>query len=207
MDSSFLTLVNVSLGLYTTISFFKMMIQFGLSNHPARFTAQLIVLCVCAYFVGLSLTDLGFIGPLHWMQWRAVPVVAGSLAMLLQVVLMGTQFSRVQQKVVSRLPIIAALLCFAFFSEKADIFLITTLVAGTLFLSISVGNRYQKRQYFKMVFFLTLIYGCKLINIYWVYVLGEMLLFMALFYFLLFEQGFALAAKMDDFKASLEGDT
>lgn len=207
MDSSFLTLVNVSLGLYTTICFFKILIQFGLSNHPARYTAHLIVLCVFCYFLGLSLTDLGVIGPLEWMRWRSVPVVAGSLAMLLQVILMGNQFSRVQQKVVSRLPIIAALLCFAFFYEKADYFLIITLVAGSLFLSISVGNRYQKRQYYKMVFFLSLIYGCKLINIYWVYVLGEMLLFMALFYFFLFEQGFMMAAKMDDFKASLEGDS
>jgi hypothetical protein len=207
MDSSFLTLVNVSLGLFTTISFIKIQIQFGLSNHPARYISQLVMLCVCCYFVGLSLTIFGFIGPLEWMRWRALPVVAGSLALLLQVTLIGNQFSRIQQKVVSRLPIIASLLCFAFFSEKADYFLIVTLAAGSLFLSISVGNRYQKRQYFKMVFFLSLIYGCKLINIYWIYVLGELLLFMALFYFYLFEQGFMMTAKMDDFKASLEGDS
>jgi hypothetical protein len=207
MDSSFLTLVNVSLGLYTTICFFKILIQFGLSNHPARYTSQLIMLCVCSYFIGLSLTDFAVIGPIEWMRWRAIPVVAGSLAMLLQVILIGNQFSRIQQKVVSRLPIIASLLCFAFFYEKADFFLMATLVAGTVFLSVSVGNRYQKRQYFKMVFFLTLIYGCKLINIYWVYIVGDLMMFFALFYFFLFEQSFMITAMTDDFKASLEGDS
>ena len=208
MDSSFLTWVNVGLGLYTTICFIKMLIQFGLSNHPARYTALLISLCVCCYFVGQALTDLAVVTPFHWMQWRAIPLVAGSLALLLQIILMGSQFGKVQQKVVSRLPIIASLLVFAFFSQKADYFLIACLAAGTLFLSISVGKmRYQKRQFIKMVFILSVAYGCKLLNIYSIYILGELLMFLAVFYFFIFENSIGVAALVDDFKASLEGES
>lgn len=207
MDSSFLTWLFVSLGLYSGISFFKMLIQFGLPNHPARFTCYLITLCAAVYFCGQAAVDLALISPFLWLKWRPLPVVAGSLSLLLQVTLLVGRFSVIQQKVISRLPVIGGILCFAFFPDKADHFFGITILLGVIFLSISVGKaRYQKRLYFKMALFLGLFLGFKLVNIYWLYTVGAFFLFFALFYFLLFEQSIAISSKIDDFKLSLEGE-
>jgi hypothetical protein len=208
MDSSFLMWVNVGLAIYSTICFFKLLIQFGLSNHPARFTAQLVMLCVCGYFVGQALVDFNVASTEHWSRWRVIPIVAGSLAMLLQVTLMGPHFSRIQQKVISRLPLIASILCFAFFSSYANIFFAVTIIASALFLTISVGkNRYQKRQYLKMAFFLMLFQIFQVVDIYWVNLFGELFLFAALFYFFIFEHTFTISAQLEDLKSSLEGES
>lgn len=206
-SSSFLTWVYVGLGLYSGISFLKMVIQFGLPNHPARFTCYMISLCAVIYFGLQAAVDLGVFSPFLWLKWRPLPIVAGSLSLLLQVTLLIGRFSVIQQKVVSRIPVIGGMLCFAFFPTKADIFFGITIVLGTIFLSISVGKAiYQKRLYFKMALFLGLFLACKLSNLYWFYVLGSCFLFFATFYFFLLQQSIAVASKIDDFKLSLEGE-
>jgi hypothetical protein len=207
MDSSFLTWLNVGLALYSGISFFKMLIQFGLPNHPARFTCYLIALCSVSYFGFQAAVDLHWFSPVVWMKWRTLPLVAGGLSLLLQVIMLIGQFSFIQQKVLSRMPVIAGLLCFAFFPDKAEIFLAFTLVLGSAFLSISVGKaRLQKRLYLKMALFMLLFFLFKISGIFIVYLVGTGFLFFALFYFFLFEQSIAINSMIDDFKLSLEGD-
>ena len=115
MGSSFLTTINVGLSLYSIILFLKSVIQFGLPNHPARFLLYLVSLCACVFFTLKALTGLGYISPIDFLRWRALPMVAGSLAMLLQVITTVGQFSMIQQKVISRIPLMAALLVYAFF--------------------------------------------------------------------------------------------
>ncbi len=85
MDSSFLTLVNVALGLFAVYSFFKLIIRFGLPNHPARLTIYLVTSCAAIYFGMKSSVGLGIVSPFVWMRYRTLPMVAGSLALLLQV--------------------------------------------------------------------------------------------------------------------------
>lgn len=207
MDSSFLTWVNVGLGLYSGISFFRMIIQFGLPNHPGRFTLYLVCLCAMTYFSMKALTGLGILAPIYYLKWRPLPLVAGSLALLLQVISTSGQFSLIQQKVISRIPLMAGLLVFAFFPMKADLFAGLAIMAGGVFLSISVGKaRYQKRMYFKMVFFLAFSAGLSRIDQYWTYVLGEMVLFIVLFYFFIFEQTFGVSSLVEGHQHSREGD-
>lgn len=207
MDSSFLTWLYVGLGLYSGISFFKMLIQFGLPNHPTRFTCYLITLCAVVYFCAQAAVDLSLISPFIWLKWRPLPIVAGGLSLLLQMTLLVARFSLIQQKVISRLPVLGGLICYAFFPEKAEVFFGVSILLGVVFLSISVGKaRYQKRLYYKMSFFLGLFLIFKLFNIYWLYVVGASFLFFALFYFLLLEQSIAISAMVDDFKFSLEGE-
>lgn len=206
MGSSFLTCLNVGLALYSGISFLKIIIQFGLPNHPARFITYLVSLCVTFYFGMKAATDLGFLAPIYFIKWSPLPVVAGSLGLLLQVITTVGKFSLIQQKVVSRLPLIAALLVFAFFPTKANWFLGLCMLACTVFLSISVGKaRYQKRMFFKMIFFLALFGLGILINTYWAYVVGETFLFFALFYFFIFEQTFGISALVEGYQYSREG--
>lgn len=207
MDSSFLSGLHISLGLFACLLFIKLLVQFGVPNHPARFVSYLVGLCVATYFTGLALTDLSLVNPWLWMRWRSLPLITGSLCLLLQTILLAGSFSIVQQKVISRLPIMAALLCFAFFSSYADIFASGFLALGGLFLIISVKKaRYQKRLYLKMLLMFLIHLGLNYLNIYWIYVIGQLFLFGMVFYIFLFEHSFGLAAMVDDFKESTQGD-
>ncbi len=207
MDSSFLTWLHITLGLFACLLFLKMIIQFGLPNHPARFISYIVGLCISAYFIGSALNDLNLIGPWNWMKWRSLPLVAGGLCLLFQTIMLAGNFSMIQQKVVSRLPLIAALLCFAFFPYYADMFFSWLLVIGGLFLLVSVQKaRYQKRIYLKMLLIFLLHLSFNYIDVYMVYVIGQVLLFFVIFYAFMFEHSFGIVAMVDDFKESLEGD-
>lgn len=202
MGSTFLTAINVGLGLYCLIIFFKNLIQFGLPNHPARFTLYLVSLCATAFFVLKAMVDLSLINPFDYMRWRAFPIVAGSLGLLLQVVSIVGNFSHIQQKIISRIPLMAALLFFAFFWEKADWFFGFIILATVLFLSVSVGKaRYQKRMLIKMALFLGLFGVFKLFNNFYLYILGELFLFPALFYFFIFEHSYGVSALIEEHHA------
>lgn len=207
MDSSFLTGLHISLGLFACLQFLKMTIQFGLPNHPARLISYLIGLCVAVYFLGLGLTDLNFFAPWIWMKWRVLPLVTGSLSLLLQSIILFGSFSLFQQKLMARIPIMAALLCFAFFSDYADTFTSLFLGLGGVFLIISVKKaRHQKRLYFKLLLLFFIHLGLICSNHYVAYIISQLFLFVAVFYLFLFEQSVCLAAMVDDFKVSLEGD-
>ena len=206
MDSSFLTGIHIVLGLLACILFLKMIFQFGLPNHPARFVSYVVGLCAATYFCGLAATDLGMLSPWTWMKWRALPLIAGSLCLLFQTIMLVGNFSLIQQKVVSRLPLMAALICFAFFSEYADGFATWFLIIGGLFLIISVKKaRYQKRLYLKMLLIFLIHVGLNYSNYYLSYVLGQILIFFVIFYLFIFEHSFSIAIMMDNFKESIEG--
>lgn len=206
MDSSFLTWVNVGLGLFSGVFFFKLIIQFGLPNHPARFMAYMVSLCAFAFFGLMAVTSLGFLAPWLWLKWNPLPIVAGSLGFLLQIVTSVGRYGRIQQKVMSRIPLIAGILCVAFFPTHAETFFIITIVAGCIFLSVSVGKaRILKRHVAKMSLFLALVLIGHKLNTYWFFVFGQISLFGALFYFFLCEQAFCIASKIDDYQLSREG--
>lgn len=210
MDSSFLTwttldVVNGSLGLYAFILFVKVIIQFGLPNHPAKFTLYVVTLCASIFFVAKAAVGFGIISPWFWIKWRPLPLVAGSLALLLQVIMTIGSFSIFQQKVVSRIPLIAGLLVFAFFPTKAEFFFGLCIFVACGFLTISVGKaRYQKRLFLKMTLFLVIMMALKLSGNYWMFVVGECFTFVALFYFFLFENSFGVFAVVDRHKESQE---
>jgi hypothetical protein len=207
MDSSFLSGLHISLGLFACILFIKMMIQFGVPNHSSRVISYLVGLSTATYFVGLALTDLSLVNPWLWMKWRALPMIAGSLALFLQTIMLTGSLNQLRQKAMVRFPILAALLCFAFFSYYADFFLCCFLILGGLFLIISVKkSRYQKRLYFKMLLMFLIQLALNYVNIYWAYVVGQVFLVFTVFYIFLFEHSFGLMGLVDDFKISIQGD-
>lgn len=210
MDSSFLWsplhIVNLGLALYSCVLFAKILIQFGLPNHPMRLTVYLTCFCLSLFLVGKSFVGADFISPFLWLKYRPLPMIAGGLTLLLQVIVCIGNFSLIQQKVISRLPLIGALLCLAFFPSKAEIFLGATLGAAALFLILSVGKvRYQKRAFLKMLFFLLVFYALRWVNVYWIFALGELFLFPAIFYFYVFQQSVSVSSLMDDHYREQEG--
>lgn len=201
MGSSFLTIINALLALYSVIVFFKTIIQFGLPNHPGRFTLYLVSLCAAAFFTLKAMTGLAFISPMDYLRFRTIPIVGGGLGLLLQIVTSVGQFSLIQQKVISRIPLIAALMVYFFFPAKAEIFFGVCILACVLFLTVSVGKaRYQKRMFFKMTFFLAIASLLHLTENYWTYVLGDIFLFPALFYFFIIQQSYGVTAMVERFR-------
>lgn len=205
MDSSFLMGFHIGLGLLSCVLFIKLIIQFGLPNHPARVVAYMVGFCTAVYLMGLAATDLGLMTPWMWMKWRPLPLIAGTLCLLLQTIMLIGNFSLIQQKVVSRIPLMAALLCFAFFSAYADQVATLFILVGCIFLIVSVRKaRYQKRAYLKMTLMFLLHLACIYSGWYSVYVLGKLFLFASVFYLFIFEHSFGVAALVDDFKMSLQ---
>lgn len=206
MGSSFLTTIKVALSLYSIILFIKTVMQFGLPNHPARFLMYLVTLCTTAYFTMVTLVHFQVIAPWDFVKLQALPMVAGSLALLFQIISSVGNFSLIQQKVISRIPLMAALLFFAFFPHHANIFLVVCILVGVLMFTISVGKvRYQKRIYFKMAFFLMLSFTLSEWGNFWVYTFAKLFLFFALFYFYIFQQTFGISAMVEKFQAENAG--
>lgn len=206
MGSSFLTALEIGLGIYSLIQFFKIIIQFGLPNHPGKFSMYLVCLCVTLFFTLQALADLGLMVPLDFMRMRALLLVVGSFTFLIQLVAMMGNFSLIQQKVISRVPLILGLLVYGVMPEKADLFLIITTVLGGLFLLISRGKaRYQKRLYFKMILFFILMWITYISQNYVVYVIGQIFLYPALFYFFILQKTFGVKVLVEKFQSESAG--
>jgi hypothetical protein len=200
MGSSFLTTINVGLALYCLIVFFKSVVQFGLPNRPSRFTLYLVMLCAVFYFSMKAVAGLSYLSPLDYLHWRPLPIVAGGLGLLLQVITTVGKFSHIQQKIISRVPLIGGLLVFSLLPIYAEQIFVLCILASVLFLTVSVGKvRYQKRMLMKMSLFLGVSFALTLVNSYVTYVVSELLLFPSLFYFFVFEQGCGVSTLVDKF--------
>ena len=66
--------------------------------------------------------------------------------------------------------------------------------------------RHQTRLYVKMLLMFSIHLGLSYLDQYWAYVSSQVFLFFVIFYVFLFEHSFGVAAMVDDFKGSLEGD-
>lgn len=206
MGSSFLTALEIGLGIYSLVQFFKMIVQFGLPNHPGKFSMYLVCLCVTLFFTLQALADLGFMTPLDFMRMRSLLMVVGGFSFLIQLVAMIGNFSLIQQKVISRVPLIMGLLVYGVMPEKADFFLILTIVLGGLFLLLSKGKaRYQKRLYFKMLLFFILGWGAYLTQNYTIYVIGQIFLYPVLFYFFILQKTFGVKVMVEKFQSESSG--
>lgn len=204
MGSSFLTAIHLGLALYCLLNFFKQLVQFGLPNDPRKFSLYLTLFCVSAFFGMQVLTDLRIMDPFFYMRWRMLPVIAGGLGILVQIVFIVAQFSHVQQKIFSRIPLIGALLVFMFSPEFSQLIFNLSFLVSVLYLAVSIKkNRYQKRMFFKMSFFLGISTILKFSNFYFLYVLGELFLFPCLFYFFIFENSLGISVLVEEHKADL----
>jgi hypothetical protein len=164
-----------------------------------RFGLYVVLLCAVGYFALRAAAALGHVNPFFYLRCRALPLVAGSLGLLLQTISLVARSSGIQQKILSRIPLMAALLFTAFFSSYADWFFGVAITAAVLFLSAAVGKaRYQKRALVKFALFLGLAGALSLAGDFRAFVAGQLLLFPALFYFFVFEHAVGVAALVDD---------
>lgn len=203
MGSAFLTTINLGLGLYCVINFIKSLVQFGLPNHPSRFTMYLVNLCVTTLMVMQCLADFHFLSPWHFVNLRAFPLVIGSLALLMEVTSIIGHFNQFRLRILSRIPLIAGLVCATFFNPYADMVASALICISVLFLIVSVGERrYQKRIMVKMSLFLAIFLSCKSTQYFGIYLVGVLFLFPALFYLFIFQQSFGISALVEEHQAN-----
>jgi hypothetical protein len=205
MGSSFLNAINLGLGLFCVIHSFKICVQFGLPNRPARFILLLVSLCLSMFFVMRALVDIHLIDPVLYLKWRPFPMTAGVLGLLVQVISFLGRYGHIQQKVLSRIPVIGALFVFYFFQNHVEEFFVGCFFIGVSFFILSKKNAlYQKRMLVKMMFFFILSVLFDYFDLYWLNILGRLFLFPALFYFFIFEQSLGISALVQDHQAHLE---
>jgi len=197
MDSSFLIGIHFCMAFFSLILFLKLIIQFGLPNHPKRFVSYAFSFLVTLYLVGQFSADLGLVNPWFWMKWRAYPLVAGSLFMVFQSIMLLGSVSFFQQKIMSRIPILLSVMIFGFFSELADTLTVVFLSVSTLVLLLPFQSVHLRRIYFKFIFFAGLSWGMTLIDYNW-YLISRVFSFAALFYLFNFQHCFNISALMDD---------
>jgi hypothetical protein len=201
MGSSFLTTISALLTLYSVLMFFKIIVQFGLPNHPGRFTHYMVSLCAALYFSMKTMTEISLMSQMDYLRFRAIPVVGVGLGLLIQIITLVGQFSIIQQKIISRFPLMAALLVYFFMPSKADIFFIICILISLLFLTVSVGKaRYQKRLFFKMSFFVAVSVTLHLAENNWIHLVGDIFLFPSLFYFFIIQQTYGVSAIVERFR-------
>lgn len=205
MGSSFLSTIHLILSIYCLVQFLKLVVQFGLPNHPSRLLIYLLSACTGVYFTLNVMADFNCVPPLTYLRWKSIPMVAGGIGILLQAVGMVGALGHIQQKVISRIPVLGALISFGFFPDYAHFILVACIVVTAIYLSFLVGKaRYQKRMFYKMTIFLFLMWVMKISEYFVIYVFAELLLFPALFYFFIIQQSCGVSSLIDDFENKSE---
>ncbi len=157
MDSSFLIWPSFVLGLFSLLLFGKMLFQFGTPKHPLKFFAYTITLSWTLLWVGASLVQVDIIDMMTWERMRAVFLLWPALGLFMQMVSQLGEFSPVQQRIMTRFPILGSLVALAFMPQwvpyLVGFFLL--LVLASFF--VQVGKyRQHKRVFIKFLFFLIL---------------------------------------------------
>lgn len=204
MDSTFLqTAVNICLAGFCLVSFLKLLAQFGLPNHPAKYLCYISSLCAVAYFVNMLLAQWSHLSPFMLLNLSSLFMVTLGFSLLIQLVTLNGNFGLVQQKVFSRLPLLAGLLFAATAPTLAWSLFPFLVLSGALYLTFAVGKaRHQTRLYVKMsLFLLALMFGSHLPEGVGRTVLQGLLTFGFLFYFFIFESTFGVMALADQFLA------
>lgn len=187
MGSFFLSVINLGLSFYCIFSLLKFMVQFGLPYHPLNLLVSVVLLSVTSFFSVKALLDFGLYPNVNAL-WIEIATISGSLGFLIQVILLSLNLNIFLEKILSRIPIIGAILAYSFFPDSTMWFFMGSILISVFVILFFVKNaRYEKRILIKMVLFLSLFGFCLWINTNWSYIIGQLMLFPALFYFFIFE--------------------
>ncbi len=202
MDSSFLIWPSFVLGFFSLILFTKMVVQFGVPKHPLKFFGYTITLSWTMLWIGASLVQLDIMDMTTWERWRSVFLLWPALGMFMEAVSQMGQFSQIQQRIMTRLPIIGSLLALSFMPQWVPYLVgIFLLLVAAIFL-LHVGKfRFHKRIFLKFIFFLAL----SGLSIFFPEVLRSWFLMVVLLissiYFFLLQNTFCVTAHLEQFEA------
>jgi|GEM_PF-3718725 len=146
MDSSFLYWFHVLLTIFLFLGFLKLVIKFGISNHPSFHLFLMIFLSAISFS---CLEVLNFSSALRieeltrWQNAFAQVLLATLQVQLLSV---STEMHQAQWRALSRLPMIWGLIVFGFFNPQANFLFSAQIVLLCLnFLFMTQDLRLVKR--------------------------------------------------------------
>lgn len=206
MDSSFLIWPSFVLGLFSLLLLGKMIIQFGVPKHPLKFFAYTITLSWTLLWVGASLVLLDVMDLQTWARFKAVFLLWPALGIFMEMMSQLGQFSPIQQRLMTRFPIIGSLMALAFMPEKVPYLVGFFLLLVLAIFMFQVGKfRYHKRLYIKFLFFLSLSgISYFLPEVFRPWFLMVVLLFSAIYFFLL-QNTFCVTAQLEQIEAKESG--
>jgi len=199
MDSSFNNALEIVLAVFAVLAFLKLMIQFGLPRHPLRFLIFMVSLSLIFWLCGDTAATFKVISMNQWLRWRALPLVVTGVGLLIEAISIIGNLGYLQQKVISRIPLIASLVCFAIFPQKSFLFFVLSICVGFCLLLIGKDKaRYQFRLYGKMLICLILGISLKPYNLVMTGIFSYVFFFGMLVYFFLLQQSFGISALIDE---------
>lgn len=205
MGSSFLTVLHSALAIFAGMAFLKLIFQYGRPRHPLKVIAYLTTFAGFAYFLGDALADLGFISGWDWVKWQTLPVVACSLGLIFEIIMIIGSFNTLQLKIMTRLPLLGSLLGYTFLKEQTFLIAQIAILISLILLIISSKNvTFFKRVYIKM----TLMLGFSQLLLHFapwgMQWLRAIVLFFVFFYFYLLQQGIAANALIESLRDQME---
>lgn len=206
MDSSFLIWPSFVLGLVSLLLFGKMLIQFGLPKHPLKFFAYSITLSWTLLWIGASLVQLDVMDMNTWTRWKAVFLLWPALGLLMEMISQLGQFSLIQQRLMTRFPIIGSLVALSFMPQWVPFLVGFFLLLVLAIFFIQVGRfRYHKRLFIKFLFLLAMT-GLSpfLPEVFRPWYLMVVLLGSGIYFFLL-QNTFCVTAHLEQYEAKETG--
>ena len=202
MDSSFLIWPSFVLAFFSLLLVGRMVFAFGIPKHPLKFFAYSIMLSWSALWIGASLVQMNVMDLVLWEKWKAVFLLWPALGLLMELISQLGKFSALQQKIMTRFPILGSLIILAFIPQWAPYIVGFFLLLVLAIFSLQVGKfRYHKRLYFKFLFFLVL----SVLTIYLPEVFRSwflmVLLLASTLYFYLLQDTFCVTAQLEQLEA------
>jgi hypothetical protein len=199
MDSSFNNALEIMVAVFAVFAFLKLMIQFGLPRHPLRFLMFLVSLSLIFWICGDTLATCRLISMDQWIRWRSLPLVTTGVGLLIEAISIVGNFGHLQQKVISRIPLIASLVCFAIFPQKSFPFFVLSVCVGFCLLLVAKDKaRYQFRLYGKMLICLVFATSLRSCNLVMTEIFSYVFFFVMLIYFFRLQQSFGISALIDE---------
>ena len=121
--------------------------------------------------------------------WISIPQMIVGFGLLVQVLSLLKHLSQTHKKILTRLPLIGAILVNYFSKEWVEELFFAAISIGFLLLMFLLKEEcYRRRQYFKMIMFLVAVAGLRSVNISQINILSEIFLIPSLFYFFILQQ-------------------
>lgn len=198
MDSSFLIWPSFVLSLFSLLLLGRMIVQFGLPKHPLKFFAYSIMLSWSCLWIGASLVLVGVMNLELWERWKLIFLIWPALGLFMEIISQVLKVSPLQQKIMTRFPILGSLIALAFFPQWVPFIVGIFLLLVLAIFVTQVGKfRYHKRLFMKFLFFVVLsglsIYLPEVIRPWFL----VMLLLPSALYFYLLQDSFCVTAHLE----------
>ncbi len=152
MNSSFHDLFGFLTLIFSFVMCVRLMVQFKFPDHPMKFMSYLVSLSLVFYLAIDLVVQMDENKYASFEKLRSLSLVLSSTGLLIQSVSIIGNFSLIQLKVLSRIPVLFALVSYSMSSNLLAILLFPTLLLSLFLMIFNMEKaRYQIRIYIKLI--------------------------------------------------------